>query len=293
MPCVNYNRAKYYCQDRHRHGACADETVRRECVASCACSDDHYNATPGRYASDGCAPPRQYAVTRGTLVVINSNALSPHAAALYRSIPDTIPTMVVYGASAATRHWRNGTTSHLSVTHDSIDFTGLIATLEHLDAVRAAHPPFDRVMYLHDTVRVHDASAFAQALRRYNLRRTCSLQMGQSMNLGMYALDDLRAHRTYLTQKLRSVDRPTHAQRAALKVRNRRGLEGSVFERSGAWAGYATCGCELSAGPDAVNPVINQTHMHGRRALVYREWGLTKYQSARGDVIFAARNMEE
>ena len=100
--CRNSNRSKYYCQDRHRKGECADEAVRAECAASCSCPDDHYSPVPGAHASARCAPPRAYPTTQGTLVVVNSHADSPFAARARSGFGATgVRTLLVYGGALA------------------------------------------------------------------------------------------------------------------------------------------------------------------------------------------------
>ena len=85
--------------------------------------------------------------------------------------------------------------------------------------------------------RSQSRSAFVQALEKYNQTRTCSLQMGQSMNIGMYAVHDILRFKSTL-RMLRGRNNSTKE-------------EGILFDKSDAWASYSKCGCELSRGPDS------------------------------------------
>lgn len=287
MGCVNQNHDKYHCQSEHREGRCRLDAVREACVASCACSDDHYNRTLGRFASAGCAPPAEVRRSHGTLLLVNSNLRSPYVAGFLATRPPHQQTLIVFGGHDETEFIpMGGDFAALYVDHDSIDFTALIGLVEHLTAVQRAFGRFDRVFYVHDTVRIHNAWAFARALRRYDLCLTCSLQMGQSMNLGIYALDDLRRNAGFMNHTLRGRSHPTRKERLQQKTRGKRGWEGVLFSKMGAWSQFATCGCELSRGPDRVG-LVNDTNneMHLRMEMIYSEWGLSKYQS-RGTLVY-------
>ena len=214
--------------------------------------------------------------------MVNSHADSPFAARARSGFGATgVRTLLVYGgALAASFAATNASNATLHVLHDSIDFTAAIALLEWEEEVRRGLGPFDRIFYAHDTVEVHDPRAFSARLREHAQVRTCSLQMGQSMNMGIYAMSDLRREKGLLSTILKGPDRPSAAQRAALKERGRRGWEGILFHRAGAWARFERCGCELSGGPNASRERL-RLHGSARVALHYPEWGIAKYQTAR------------
>ena len=289
LACRNANDHKYYCQHAHAMGACATERVRRECVASCSCADDRRGEHAGRHADPACLPrfadaPRSPA-SMGTLLLVNSHCDSPFLAPLLGDLARVpLPTLVVYGGCARTAlRVHNDSLATLRVVHDSIDFTAMIGLLDHWEQLVARLRPFDRVFYTHDSVRVQP-ERFARSLRQYNRSRTCGLQMGQSMNMGLYAVRDLRrANRSFLPT-VRGRDHATPAERLQLKLRNVRGVEGAVLDLAGAWAHYADCGCQLTDGPAARQP-LNLTlgaRVLPRVALKYPRFGITKYQTNGG-----------
>jgi hypothetical protein len=192
--------------------------------------------------------------------------------------------MIVYGNSDKTRLAVKNTTISLHVTHDSIDFTGLIAVLDHYPRL-AQITSFDRIFYMHDTMVVYNSTRFSEALQRYSQSRTCSLQMGQSMNIGIYTIRDLvRSNETL--NMLRGKDHPNYGQRLALKNKGKHGWEGVIFDQAKAWASYENCGCELSKGPDSQRNSSDDL-FKGRRKLEYREWGFFKFQTRGESRIFS------
>ena len=283
MKCTNLSRDKYFCQRAHAKGTCAVSAVRKMCTASCSCPDDRYHTTPGRYATKPCGLHlfKQFPNSTQTLVVVNSNSRSPFAPALVHSLRATeLPALVVHGNSNKTsiREAKNGVIS-MHVTHDSIDFTAMIALVDHYTRISSL-VAFDRIFYMHDTMRVVNASAFKRAIHNFNLVRTCGLQMGQSMNIGIYAIRDLLDNTRQL-RSLRGKDYPSRAERLRQKLRGQRGWEGIMFDVAGAWAKYDQCGCQLSKGPDDTTPVniTFKDSVYRRRELRYTEWGLSKFQS--------------
>ena len=268
------NKMKYFCQDQHRQGRCNIVSVQKQCVKSCACPDDHYSSIPGRFASQSCPFPHKYPVSNRTLIVINSNAQSIYSNILSRDLSG-LWHLIVYGNSKTTRLSKQNSTMHLRVQHDSIDFTAIISVADHYQRLSKLYT-FDRIFYMHDTMIVHNRSAFVKALEKYNQRRTCSLQMGQSMNIGMYAVHDILRLKSTI-RMLRGRNNSTKEERIELKKKGFRGWEGILFDKSNAWASYSKCGCELSRGPDSKR-VIDTGIFRGRKELRYESWGLSKFQ---------------
>ena len=85
--------------------------------------------------------------------------------------------LVVYGNSDRVQLAVSHSKISLRVKHDSIDFTGLIAVVDHLSELLTIHG-FDRLFYMHDSMTVFNRDAFVSMLARYGQSRTCSLQMG-------------------------------------------------------------------------------------------------------------------
>ena len=279
MACQNIHPGKYYCQHAHRTEKCSDKEVRRLCMASCSCSDDRYHASLGRYASKDCRAS-QFARSNATLLVLNSNQRSFFASSMLNDLQSIgPPVLVVYGLSPTSGiNISHPNLASLYVRHDSIDFTAIIALIDFLPQLQK-WTAFDRIFYFHDTMRIVNTTRFTASLRSHDLVRTCSLQMGQSMNIGMYAISDLVRQRRFL-ETVRGPTSASRKERLALKKRGMRGVEGALFDRSGAWAKYNQCGCELSKGPNK-GPVKD-----GRIELWYKEWGLLKYQSYNRTYVF-------
>jgi hypothetical protein len=275
MECVNRNTLQYFCQGKHRTGHCNMTSIQVKCARSCSCPDDHYSQVPGKYASKDCVyTTTNYPTSTSTLIVINSNARSNFSSKLSKQLSGQWH-VIVYGDSENTELSTQNRTIHLRVRHDSIDFTGLIALVDHFPHLSNIQR-FDRIFYMHDTMMVHNKSAFRKALFKYSQTRTCSLQMGQSMNIGMYSVQDLlNSNKTLRT--LRGKDHPTVEERAGLKKKGLRGLEGILFAELGAWASYSRCGCELSTGPTS-RRIVTEGSFKGRLELRYDSWGLSKYQ---------------
>ena len=275
MECVNRNTLKYFCQGKHRTGHCNMASVQVQCARSCSCPDDHYSQVLGKFASKDCIHTlNNYSTSTSTLIVINSNARSHFSSMLSKQLSGQRH-VIVYGDSENTELSTQHGTIHLRVRHDSIDFTGLIALVDHFPHLYNIQR-FDRIFYMHDTMMVHNKSAFREALSKHSQSRTCSLQMGQSMNIGMYSVQDLLNSNKTL-RALRGKDHPTVAERARLKKKNLQGWEGILFAKLGAWARYSTCGCELSTGPTS-RRIVTEGAFKGRMELRYDSWGLSKYQ---------------
>ena len=177
----------------------------------------------------------------------------------------------------STRLSTQNTSIHLHVKHDSIDFTGLIAVHDHLSNLSQIIN-FDRIFYMHDTMMIYDIDKFKKALQFYNQSRTCGLQMGQSMNIGMYAVNDVIASKHTL-KMVRGNDNPTLEDRKKLKHKNIRGWEGILFYRNDAWASYHKCGCEMNFYELPQQPrLVEQGIFKGHTQLTYKTWGMSKYQ---------------
>lgn len=277
MSCRNTNTNKYFCQNLHRHGKCAEAWVQKQCAKSCSCPDDHYSALPGRFASNACPSPLKYPKSERTLVVINSNTQSPFSEVVSRTLQG-VWHLVVYGNSNKTQISQKNSTIHLQVKHDSIDFTGIIAVVDHFSRLSNIFR-FDRIFYMHDTMLIHNRSAFLRSLDYYSQVRTCSLQMGQSMNIGIYSVRDL-FRSTSTLRTLRGRDNSTVEERLKLKIKGARGLEGILFDINGAWATGSKCGCELSQGPN-FRRVIDNGIFRGRKELCYESWGFSKFQHSK------------
>lgn len=277
MTCRNENTGRYFCRDLHSKGRCGEAWIQAQCAKSCSCPDDYYSAVPGRFASSTCPRPPNYPRSNFTLVVVNSHAHSPFSKVLSRTLQGMWH-LVVYGNSNETRIEQTNSTIHLRVAHDSIDFTGVIAVIEHFTRLSSiVH--FDRIFYMHDTMSIHNRSAFIQSLGRYSQTRTCGLKMGQSMNIGMYAVRDLFRSRSTL-RTLRGPDNPSERERSRRKRKGLRGWEGVLFAQNGAWARHSSCGCALSRGPSLIRLVVDGI-FRGRNELRYESWGLSKYQHQR------------
>lgn len=292
VTCRNADRRKYFCQNAHANGACANETVRSQCLASCSCADDRRSNTPGRYAECLSRVATREDSSIGTLVVVNSHCDSPFVAPLLRDLK-RLPffSLIVLGGCPQNSglHVENKTSglATLRVAHDSIDFTAMIALLDHWVEVAEWTRPFDRVMYIHDSVRV-DPVRLTHSLHRFDSARTCGLTMGQSMNIGIYALRDLFKEERFL-QTVRGHDNASKEERMRLKMRNVQGLEGAVLDRAGAWAKYDTCGCQLTAGPTSkrrFNFTTRAGRVFQRVALDFSEFGIVKYQTVGRHIVY-------
>lgn len=290
MECRNADERKYYCQHAHSVGHCATERVRQQCMASCSCADDRRGEHAGRHAHPACLPrfATRSPASNGTLVLVNSHCDSPFLAPLLRDLSGvtSMPKLVVHGGCARTTvRVRNASFAALRVEHDSIDFTAFLGLLEQWERVVPHLRAFDRVFFVHDSVRLRP-EPFERALREYDRARTCGLQMGQSMNMGLYAVRDLlEANRSFLPS-VRGRNNATPAERLRLKLHGARGIEGAVLDRAGAWAHHGDCGCQLTNGP-AARQLLNLTlgamgRVFARVALEYPSLGLTKYQTSGG-----------
>jgi len=279
MSCINANTNKYFCQNLHRQGKCGVAWVQKQCTQSCACPDDHYSPVPGRFASKTCPFPRNYPISNRTLVVINSNLHSPFVEGLSRTLQG-LWHLVVYGNSNKTHVLQKNSTIYMHVRHDSIDFTGAIAVVDHFSKLSRIIS-FDRIFYMHDTMFIHNRSAFVDSLAHYSQVRTCSLQMGQSMNIGIYSVRDLFRSKSTL-RALRGRDDSSVEERLKQKKKGFRGWEGILFSKNGAWASFSKCGCELSKGPDSVR-FIEGGMFQGRKELRYEAWGFSKFQHAKNN----------
>ena len=285
--CINTNSGKYFCQHQHRTGKCANQTTAELCRASCACPDvgsAGYHHLHAAYAPSNCIARltrsvHQHRVSKGTLVVVNSQLVyrqnAGHLLDTLRGIP--FPTAVVYGG-CSTPSIRVAASGILTVrvVHDSVDFTGLIGLLENQAWLRQWDVTFDRLFYMHDTMLVYDQTAFVRALRWHDRCRTCSLRMGQSMNIGMYAWADLQRDEAHL-QLYRGPVNATVAQRVHQKQKGRKGWEGALFHRYGAWAQFDICGCELSTARATHEDRGASYYGEPRVRVNFSEWGLLKF----------------
>tara|TARA_B100000214_G_scaffold368230_1_gene339466 strand:+ start:2948 stop:3463 length:516 start_codon:yes stop_codon:yes gene_type:complete len=160
------------------------------------------------------------------------------------------------------------------VKHDSIDFTGIIALVENWKKIPFK---FDRIFYMHDSMVVRNITKFENKLNLYNLSRTCSLQMGQSMNIGMYAVRDFLNDNFIF--KLKGKINSTYQERLQLKLKGARGLEGILFDRYRAWAHHEICGCDLTLPhKDKILTSVVTISNETLRKIYYVSWGIVKYQ---------------
>lgn len=209
--------------------------------------------------------------------VLISNLHSPFAEGVSRTLQG-LWHLVVYGNSNKTQILQNNSTIHMHVRHDSIDFTGVIAVVDHFSKLSRIIS-FDRIFYMHDTMFIHNRSAFVESLAYYSQVRTCSLQMGQSMNIGIYSVRALFRSKSIL-RALRGRDNSSVEERLKQKKKGFRGWEGILFSKHDAWASFSKCGCELSKGPDSAR-FIDRGMFQGRKELRYEAWGFSKFQSAK------------
>ena len=192
-------------------------------VLSCSCPDDHYSAVPGRFASTACASPPICKVQP------HSRCDQQHAKSILRGCVTHSARAMASGCLREQQEdadFAKNSTIYLQVKHDSIDFTGVIAVVDHFSRL-STMLSFDRIFYMHDTMFIHNRSAFVRSLEYYSQVRTCSLQMGQSMNIGIYSVRDLvRSGSTLRT--LRGRDHSTVEERLKLKKGYSR-IEGILF----------------------------------------------------------------
>ena len=76
--------------------------------------------------------------------------------------------LVVYGNSDRVQLAVSHSKISLRVKHDSIDFTGLIAVVDHLSELLTIHG-FDRLFYMHDSMTVFNRDAFVSMLASHAL----------------------------------------------------------------------------------------------------------------------------
>ncbi len=98
-----------------------------------------------------------------------------------------------------------GVVTRVSVVHDSIDFTGLIAALELPELVR------DSYFYVHDTCE--GGSRFVDAVKQLPNHDTASFRF-HSMNIGLYSRRALERHRD-LIMSFKNTDTSTAGLQAA------------------------------------------------------------------------------
>ena len=113
------------------------------------------------------------------------------------------------------------TETHLEVLvkHNSVDFTGLIAILDHYDEIQSLIGNFDALLYVHDTCSFE--KSFYQkvsCLAKTFEHRTVRLRVSPGMNMGFYNVRDLESISVELHAK-RSTDRPGLEERLASKVK--------------------------------------------------------------------------
>ena len=114
--------------------------------------------------------------------------------------------IVVGGAPEEIMYEESNNVYRCHVKHNSIDFTGMIALLEHekqLEQLMNGLP--DRWFYMHDTCEISDCDLFATSCKQ--TIDTTKLLNTTSMNMGIYTYRDILANKPLLMQ-LRSTDMP-------------------------------------------------------------------------------------
>ena len=166
----------------------------------------------------------------------------------------------------------------MHVMHDSINFIRSIGFVNNFSK-KLRMIRFDLIFYKHEKMIIHNRSSFVE-LKGYKPQvSTCSQQMGQSMNIGIYSVRDLFRSKSTL-RALRGRDNSSVEERLKQKKKNVRGWEGILFSKNGAWASFSKCGCELSKGPDSAR-FIDEGIFQGRKELRYEAWGFSKFQHAK------------
>ena len=203
------------------------------------------------------------------LVVVNSFANSTAAPQLLRQLSAlNVSTVHVSGGEKHTVWYRVSTTvQRLNVQHNSIDFTGLIALLEH-PRVLDGHSTF---FYVHDTTTVTDL--FRQKLANYKSNMTCALRSSPSMNMGVYNSMDLWSVRRNLLT-MRSADQPTVSERQFLKKKGvpSEDLAFKQIFRGRRW-------CSLTTHVETLRPRKVNWSSTERICENYTEWGIMKFKA--------------
>lgn len=173
-------------------------------------------------------------------ILINSHIRNIEAQrVLLESIPATLHSRTVVavgGCNSTERLFQQGGVWYLQVQHNSIDFTGLVAVLEHRDLLQhALGPSIAGAFTLHDTMSFGKRTAEILAnmsLEELNSTRALtgsarSDKYQSSMNMGFYTLDALDSVARELLHWRGPTDGNPLAELAAKK--HQIGTEGSLF----------------------------------------------------------------
>lgn len=218
------------------------------------------------------------------------------------SIPSPLHSRVVVAVGGSDREGlltREDGVWHLHVRHNSLDFTGLIAAVEHRkqlldDALGVATPGF---LYLHDTIVFGPRTPLllAQFFGNYSLNHSRALAGSKkdryipSMNMGFYTFSMLDRVADELLRKWRGPVanpqlRDLHAQEITLK-KHHVGAEGMMFRIYHRMFLDGDSTCEFVRAicrPPQVVPNASFTYNGSRikrRVLYFHVLDLTKYQA--------------
>ena len=116
----------------------------------------------------------------------------------------------------------------LKVKHNSIDFTGIIAAIEHSPLLQSHIGHFDTFFYTHDTTE-YGAEAWRRIAKKDMGITQPLILTAPNMNMGIYKMTDLIHHRSSILEQ-KSSDHPTTEERQRLK-QNAVANEGFLFRR--------------------------------------------------------------
>lgn len=205
------------------------------------------------------------------LVVVNSHAGGTAARTLLHQLGQLgMPTLHVSGGEKRTA-WYNvsRTLQRLDVQHDSIDFTGIIALLEHPQALKNEESFF----YLHDTTTID--ALFHARLTSLTYHGTCALGKHPSNNIGVYSVSDLLQHRSRILA-MRSTSHPSACERLEIK---RKGFDAEDVVFKLVFAHYRQEWCALSARSVLKTPSHFYSNTTKRIRVIYKDWGIVKYSA--------------
>jgi hypothetical protein len=148
---------------------------------------------------------------------------------LVKSLGNTMNTLIVIGGSTEVQPCEkirdNIYVSH--VKHNSIDYTALIAVLEHLTTIRKVMNFEPRTwFFMHDTCEFTNFDLFEQMCRKNN--ETIPLLKSVSMNMGIYTQYDILSQKDVI-MKFKSTDNPKENELINLKG-NAIGTEDLLFK---------------------------------------------------------------
>ena len=155
------------------------------------------------------------------IVVVNSHRKSLGLSRALQTI--NVPSnrlVVVVGDSDCTEDYQiSKTDTHLEVLvkHNSIDFTGMIAIIDHLDQIKEKIGNFDVIFYVHDTCTFDEGFyMMVSNLSKVFENKTVRLRSTPGMNMGFYNVNDLLSLKCELYAK-RSTDTPAIEEALSLK----------------------------------------------------------------------------